>query len=107
VRELQRLTRSRRALVEEKTATENLIRVHIDHIFCEFQGKSIWVNEKLQHLKPFSKLFGKGPRFLMRHHPHPEDIFSLGEQGLRKLSIRGNLKIRDATIEMLVTFARE
>ena len=54
VHNLQKLTRARRELVGERTSTENLIRVHLDHIFREFQGKSIWEDGKRKHVQPFS-----------------------------------------------------
>jgi transposase len=38
---LQKLTRARCELVGERTSIQNLIRGHVDHIFQEFQGKSI------------------------------------------------------------------
>lgn len=103
---LQKLTRARRELVKQQTATENHIRVHVDHIFREFQGKTIWTDGKRKSVKPFSKLFGKAPRYLMRHHLHPSDILELGEDGLRELSIRENLKLRDHTIRILIDFAK-
>jgi transposase len=106
VHSLQKLTRARRELVGERTSTQNLIRVHLDHIFREFQGKSMWINGKREHITPFSTLFGKAPRYLMRHHLHPSDILSLGEEGLREISIRENLKIRDQTIKILLDFAQ-
>jgi transposase len=107
VHNLQKLTRARRELVNERTATQNLIRVHLDHIFREFQGKSVWVNGKREHVQPFSQLFGKAPRYLMRHCLHPSDILTLGEKGLRELSIRENLKIRDKSIEILIEYAKD
>lgn len=103
---LQKLTRARRVLVEERTSTENMIRVYLDHIFREFQGKSMWINGKREHVAPFSKLFAKAPRYFMRHYLHPSDILSLGEEGLRELSIRENLKLRDKTIKILLDFAQ-
>jgi transposase len=42
----------------------------------------------------------------MRHYPHPTDILTLGEKGLRELSIRENLKLRDNTIQILIEFAQ-
>ncbi|WP_338448430.1 IS110 family transposase [Niallia oryzisoli] len=103
---LQKLTRARRELVNERTATQNLICMHMDHIFREFQGKSIWLNGKRTHVKPFSILTGKAPLYLMRFYPHPSDILTLGEKGLRDLSIRENLKLRDKTIQILIEFAQ-
>lgn len=41
----------------------------------------------------------------MRHHPHPSDILELGKEGLRALSIRENLKLRDHSIQILLEFA--
>jgi transposase len=103
---LQKLTRARRELVGERTTTQNLIRMRLDHIFREFQGKSVWENGKRKHVQPFSHLFGKAPLYFMRHYPHPTDILTLGEKGLRELSIRENLKLRDNTIQILMEFAQ-
>jgi transposase len=103
---LQKLTRARRESVGERTATQNLIRMHMDHIFREFQGKSVWRKGKRKHVQPFSSLFGKSALYIMRNYPHPSDILTLGEKGLRELSIRENLKLRDTTIEILIDFAQ-
>lgn len=103
---LRKLTRARRELVNERTQTQNHIRMHMDHIFREFQGKSVWVNGKRETIKPFSDLFGKSSLYLMRHYPHPSDILALGEKGLRDLSIRENLKLRDDSIQILLDFAQ-
>ncbi|MDG5790196.1 IS110 family transposase [Evansella sp. AB-P1] len=102
---LQKLTRARREIVDERTSTQNLIRMHMDHVFREFQGKSVWENGKRKHVQPFSKLFGKAPCYIMKYYPHPSDIMGLGEDGLRKLSIQENLKLRDSTIKCLIDFA--
>jgi transposase len=102
---LQKLTRTRRELVEERSSTQNRIRVHLDHIFREFQGKSVWINGKRKRRKPFSDIFGKSAIYFMKHCLHPSDILKLGEKGLRELSIRENLKLRDDTIECLLDFA--
>ena len=104
---LQKLTRARRELVGERTSIQNLIRMHMDHVFREFQGKSVWENGRRKHVQPFSKLFGKAPCYIMKYYPHPSDIVDLGEDGLRKLSIRENLKLRDSTIKCLIDFARD
>jgi len=103
--DLQKLTRARRELVKEQTAVKNTVRVYLDHIFREFQGKSVWKDGKREKVKPFSKLFGKAPRYLMRHHLHPSDILELGAEGLRALSVQENLKMRDSTIQTLLEFA--
>ncbi|WP_428912432.1 IS110 family transposase [Niallia sp. Krafla_26] len=107
VHTLQKLTRARRELVQEQTATKNLIRVYVDHIFREFQGKSVWTKGKREHVQPLSDLWGKSSRYLMRHCLHPSDILSLGKEGLRALSIRKNLKLRDQSIECLVNYAKQ
>jgi transposase len=106
VLELQKLTRARRNLVQTRTALENAIRVHLDQIFREFQGKSVVVDGKRQHIQPFSDLFGKASRYVMEHCLHPEDLLALGTEGLRKMSIEHNLKMREHSIEILLTLAK-
>lgn len=107
VHNLQKLTRARRELVNERSAIKNLILVHMDHIFREFQGKTVWIDGKKEKIKPLSDNFGKASRYLMRYYPHPSDILELGEQGLRDLSVRENLKLRDSCIQCLLEFAKE
>nr|WP_245831792.1 IS110 family transposase [Oceanobacillus senegalensis] len=105
VYQLQKLTRARRSLVKERTSLQNLIRSYLDQIFREMQGKSIWNDGKREHVKPFTDLFGKTSRYLMRHYPHPSDILQLGKEGLREISINENLKIRNDSIQILLDFA--
>lgn len=107
VYDLQKLTRARRELVNAQTALENHIRVHVDHIFREYQGKTVWKNGKQERLKPFYNLFGKASRYLMRHHLHPSDILKLGEKGLRELSKEKQLRLHDQTIHTLVELAKD
>lgn len=104
---LQKLTRARRELVNERTEIQNMIRMHMDHIFREFQGKlKRQKNGELKKVQPFSDLFGKASLYIMRHYPHPSDIIALGEKGLREISRRENLKIRDRSIQILMDFAK-
>lgn len=105
VRELKKLTRVRRELVKERTATKNNILGYVDHIFREFQGKIIWVDGIRKKKKPFFNLFAKASRYLMKHHLHASDIMALGPKGLRELSIDKNLKLRDETIQTLIELA--
>jgi len=107
VHDLRKLTRARRELVNRRTAVQNSIRVHADHIFREFQGKYIWKNGKKEFVKPLSDFFGKASRYIMRHCLHPSDILALGDKGLRELSVKENLKIRDSSIQRLLKFAED
>lgn len=102
---LRTFTRARRELVQERTSIQNQILTYVDYIFREFQGKTVWKGGKRKRVTPFSYLFGKAPRYLMRHCLHPTDILSMGEKGLRELSVRENLKLRDRTIQLLLDFA--
>jgi transposase len=107
VHNLQRLTRARRELVQQRSAIQNQIHAYVDHIFREFEGKTIWKDGKKERVRPISKPFGKASIYIMRHCLHPSDILSLGEDGLRKLSIKENLKLRDQSIERLLDFAKD
>lgn len=104
--DLRKLTRARRELVNEQSAIKNQIRVHVDFIFREFQGKIIFQNGQKKKVKPFTDIFGKAGLYIMRNCLHPSDILALGKSGLRELSIRENLKLRDSTIECLLSFAQ-
>ncbi|MFD1927980.1 IS110 family transposase [Sporosarcina siberiensis] len=104
---LKKLTRFRRNMVGNRTRLNNQRLMLMDHIFREFQGKSVWVKGKRIHRKPFSTLDSKSVFYLMRHHPHPEDILHLGEDGLYELSKTENLKLRKSAIDCLIEFAKE
>lgn len=106
VTELQKLTRARRELVKTRTAIENNVRVHVDHIFREYQGKTTWKNGERIKKKPFYDIFSKASRYLMRNHLHPSEILKLEERGLRELSRQENLKLRARSIETLVDLAQ-
>lgn len=104
---LQTLTRARRRMVDERTRCINHIRLYMDHIFREFQGKNVRKDGKNQVVKIVDEFTSKTSLFLMRHYPHPTDIKKLGAEGLRVLSIKHNLKLRDTAIERLVRYADE
>jgi transposase len=104
--ELKKLTRARRELVNEQSSIKNQVRVHVDFIFREFQGKMIFQDGKKEKVKPFTDIFGKSGKYFMRNCLHPSDILSLGKEGLRELSIREDLKLRDSTIHCLLDFAQ-
>jgi transposase len=104
---LQTLTRARRRMVDDQTRCVNHLRMYMDHIFREFQGKNMFIDGKNQVVKVFDEFTSKTSLFLMRNYPHPSDVISLGHAGLRKLSLEHNLKIRDTAIERLLTYAKE
>ena len=103
--QLKTLSRAHRAMINAKSPTINHIRLYMDHIFREFQG--IVENEggKKKKLTIFSEIDSKASLYLMRHYPHPSDILSLGEEGLRRISMEHNLKMRCQSIERLMNFA--
>jgi len=103
---LQRLTRARRELVQQRTALQNQIHAYVDRIFREFEGKTTWKDGKREKVRPLSDTFGKASVYIMRHCLHPSDILSLGQEGLRELSIKENLKLRDSSIQILVDYAQ-
>ncbi|WP_233190954.1 IS110 family transposase [Sporosarcina sp. P19] len=104
---LQTLTRARRRLINEQTRCMNVMSVYMDHIFREFQGKNVRKDGKNQVVKVFSEFTSNASLFLMRYYPHTTDILELGADGLRNLSIEHNLKLRDATIDRLLAYAKE
>jgi len=104
---LQKLTRARRRLVNDRSRCINHIRVYMDHIFREFQGKSERIDGKNQVIKVFDRFDSKTSLYLMRYYPHPSDLITLGHLGLRKLSVEENLKLRDTTIERLLAYAED
>ena len=104
---LQTLTRAKRRMVDEQTRCSNLIRMYMDHIFREFQGKNVRKDGKNEVVKIFTEFTSKTALLLMRYYPHPTDILKLGAKGFRDLSIEHNLKMRDTTIERLLQYAEE
>lgn len=106
-RELQMLTRAKRQMVNEQTRCINHIRLYMDHIFREFQGKNVRKDGKNQVVKVFDEFTSKTSLYLMRHYPHPSDVIALGHEGLRRLSLEHNLKMRESAIERLLIYAQE
>lgn len=104
---LKTLTRARRTLVNVKTRTINHLRMYMDHIFREFQGKNIKMDGENKVFKVLDRFDSKTSLYLMRHHPHPSDILALGRTGLRKISIENNLKLRDNVIDRLLEYAED
>ena len=102
---LKTLTRARRALVDNQTRIINHLRMYMDYIFREFQGKNVRIDGENKVVKILDQFVSKTSLYLMRNHPHPSDILTLGQVGLRKISIENNLKLRDDTIEMLLEYA--
>ena len=104
---LQTLTRARRRLVNDRSRCINHLRMYMDHIFREFQGKNVRIDGKNQVVKVLDTFDSKTSLYLMKHYPHPSDVIALRHSGLRKLSIEQNLKLRDTTIERLLAFAED
>jgi len=102
---LKTLTRARRALVNTQTRTINHLRLYMDHIFREFQGKNLKVEGENKVIKILDQFISKTSLYLMRNHPHPSDILTLGKTGLRKISIENNLKLREDVIDRLLDYA--
>ncbi len=102
---LKTLTRARRALVDNQTRIINHLRMYMDHIFREFQGKNVRIDGENKVIKILDQFVSKTSLFLMRNHPHPSDILTLGQVGLRRISIENNLKLRDDAIERLLDYA--
>ena len=105
LKQLQTFTRAHRTLIEASSKTINHIRLYMDHIFREYQGSMEEVEGKMEKVEIFSSFVSKSSLYLMRHYPHPSDILTLGEEGLRRVSIEQNLKLRDLNIERLINFA--
>lgn len=74
---LQTLTRTRRRLVNNRSRCMIHLRLYMDHIFREFQGKSERIDGKNQVVKVFNSFNSKTSLYLMRHYPHPSDIIAL------------------------------
>ena len=79
----------------------------MDHIFREYQGVMMEIDGKMKKVDLFSTIVSKTSLYLMRHYPHPSDILTLGKEGLRRVSMEQNLKIRDVNIQRLIDFASQ
>lgn len=106
-REIQQLTRARRAEINKRSRIKMEIRTVHDHIWREYQGVSQLDNGKLKTQKIFSDFWGKSSLFILKNYPHAVQIAELGELGLRRLSKEQNLKLRTTTIEKLLRAADE
>lgn len=106
-RQLHVLTRARRSEIRKRASLRTEIRVLMDLIWREYQGYADHSTGKARKVKIFSDFWGKASLFFMEHYPHPEAIKQLGENGLRKLSIQHNLKLRSTTIQKLLHIAEQ
>lgn len=105
--ELLTLTRARRNEVRKRSRVKVEIRTLMDKIWREFQGHVLVNGNTPTKVELFSDFWGKSSLFFMKHFPHPEDILSMDEEGIRALSVKHNLKLRDSTIRNLLYVARE
>jgi transposase len=106
-KQLQHLTRARRAEINKRSRIKVEIRTIHDHIWREYQGFSVLVDRKIKTTTIFSDFWGKSSLLLLTHFPHASQILELGEIGLRQLSQKHNLKMRNSTIEKLLYAANE
>ena len=106
-RHLLVLTRARRSEIRKRSVLRMEIRTLMDVIWREFQGYAGHSQGKARKIKVFSDFWGKASLFFMEHYPHPSMILKLGESGLRELSIRHNLKLRQTAIHKLLYIAEQ
>lgn len=106
-RQLLTLTRARRQEIRKRSSLQMEIRILMDHIWREFQGFAVEEGKQRKKVNIFSDFWGKSSLFLMKHYPHPQYILELGESGLRSLSKKHNLKLRDNTIQKLLYAANQ
>ncbi|SDD24460.1 IS110 family transposase [Halanaerobium congolense] len=102
---LKDLCRYRRYEVQKRSAIKSKIRVLMDKIWPNFQGKGKIVNGTGKVEKIFSKFWGKAPLFIMKNYPHPSLIKKFNKTDLREISRKNNLKFRNSTIEKLLLAA--
>ncbi len=84
----------------------NHLRMYMDHIFREFQGKNVKVDGENKVIKILDQFVSKMSLFFIRNYPHPSDILTIGKIGLRKISIENNLKLREDAIDRLLDYAQ-
>jgi len=106
-KELQQLTRARRAEINKRSRIKTEIRTIHDQIWREYQGISSLEKGSVKTKTVFSDFWGKSCLFFLTHYPHASQIRSLGETGLRQLSKEHNLKLRETTIHKLLQAANE
>ncbi|MFH5182699.1 IS110 family transposase [Paenibacillus sp. TAB 01] len=106
-RHLRVLTRARRFEIRKRSILRVEIRTLMDIIWREFQCYADHSQGKARKIKVFSDFWGKASLFFMEHYPHPSMILKLGEMGLRELSIRHNLKLRNTAIHKLLFVAEQ
>jgi Transposase and inactivated derivatives len=106
-RQLRTLTRARRSEIRKRSTLRMEIRTLLDIVWREYQGFAEHQNGRARKIKVFSDLWGKASLFFMEHYPHPALVLQLGEDGLRKLSVQHNLKLRTTAIRKLLHIAKE
>lgn len=106
-RQLHVLTRARRSEIRKRASLRIEIRALMDIIWREYQGYADYSTSEARKIKVFSDFWGKASLFFMEHYPHPDAVLKLGETGLRKLSIKHNLKLRNTTIQKLLHVAEQ
>ena len=106
-RQLRVFTRARRSEIRKRSILRMEIRALMDIVWREYQGYAEHQNGRVRKVKVFSDLWGKASLFFMEHYPHPALVLKLGEEGLRKLSVKHNLKLRTSAIRKLLHVASE
>ncbi len=102
--QMQLVCRTRRQLVTEASALKTQIRRLMSMVFREFQG--LTDPETLTKQKIFSSFWSPKSRLLMQEAPLPDQVLNLGAEGLKKLALTENIKLKDKEIELLLKAAK-
>ena len=95
-------TRARRSEVNKRSTLQTEIRQLMDTIWPGFQGTSEVKNGKPRVEKIFYGFWCKTSCFLMRYYPQPQQVLTLGADGLHRLSKEHKLYMRSETIKKLL-----
>lgn len=79
----------------------------MDHIWRDFQGYVEIKNNKPKKTLIFSDFWGNSSRFFMELYPHPSLILELGKEKLHQIIKLKKLRIRETTINTLLTVAEQ
>jgi transposase len=106
-RQLMILTRARRSEVRKRALLRVQIRTLMDHVWRDYQGYIVMENNRPKRKLIFSDFWGMSSLFFMENYPHPSSLLELGVDGIRKVAKENKLRMKESTIQTLLSVAKQ